>query len=331
MHYPVSPSRHTLFPSVTRSRPSDLARAIPKSAAALWACLLILLGSFPLKAETMPSTQLAAQEAPTVHLGKEWRTLLDPQLSTWELWMGIPHQSVTGLPPVTASIPDGIQGKPLGLNNDPKKVYSVIDDAGESVLHITGEIFGGLTSKESFTNYHLQLQVRWGKLIWEPKLKAPRDSGLLFHCTGQHGAAWDVWKRSVEFQVEDQHMGDLYLLSGTRADVQVGDKEQTYDPSGTFKPASFQSRRLPGAFEKPMGDWNTLDLYTIGQTSVFVLNGQMVQVVKNTTIGEKSDLPGIPLTAGQLQIQSEGAEVEYRRIKIRGIDQFPPDIAKVVN
>jgi hypothetical protein len=35
-----------------------------------------------------------------------------------------------------------------------------------------------------------------------------------------------------------------------------------------------------------------------------------------------------PLTAGQIQIQSEGAEVYYRDIKLRPITEFPEALAK---
>jgi hypothetical protein len=77
-----------------------------------------------------------------------WIPLLDADLTHWELWMGVPHHIVTGLPPGTPVSPDRHQGKPLGLNNDPKHVFSVRMEGGEPVLCISGEIFGGLTTVE---------------------------------------------------------------------------------------------------------------------------------------------------------------------------------------
>ena len=55
----------------------------------------------------------------------KWTPLLDEKLSSWEIWMGVPHQTVTGLPEGTPTSPDGHQGTPLGLGNDPKHVFSV--------------------------------------------------------------------------------------------------------------------------------------------------------------------------------------------------------------
>lgn len=275
-------------------------------------------------APVTPVQTAAEANISTTLLSSEWRSLLDENLKDWELWMGVPHPSVTGLPPETPTNTNGSKGTPLGLNNDPKKVFSMIKESGEDVLHITGEIFGGLTTREAFTNYHLQLQVRWGKQVWEPKLKAPLDSGLLFHCTGRHGAFWNVWMRSVEFQIEDKNMGDLYLLGGTNADVFVSKSANgdAYDPKGELKRGK-NARHRVGDFEKPRGEWNTLDLYTLGQRAIFVVNGQVVQVIQNMVNKGTSGRPETPLTAGLIQIQSEGAEVDYRRIKIRSISELP--------
>jgi len=270
------------------------------------------------------------------------RPLLDQKLSAWELWMGVPHQSVTGLPPGTPTSPDGHKGIPLGLNNDPKHVFSIRMEEGEPVLWITGEIFGGLTTLETFSNYHFHTQVKWGERKWEPKLTAIRDNGILFHCTGPHAVFWEVWKRSLEFQVEEKNMGDLYLLSGTRAMIPVvqgnGPKDWRYDPAGELKqmgdgPNSVggKSAHLAGDFEKPNGEWNDLDLYTLGRTAVFVVNGHVDQVLRQTANleGKGGQQTEAPLDAGQIQIQSEGAEIYYRRMGIEPITDYPPEIKKV--
>jgi len=71
---------------------------------------------------------------------------------------------------------------------------------------------------------------------------------------------------------------------------------------------------------------NTLELYTLGQTSVAVVNGHVVQVLRNTVayLGKTA----VPLSAGQIQLQSEGAEAEYRRVEIQGITEYPAEISK---
>lgn len=50
--------------------------------------------------------------------------LLDASLSQWEVFVGVPHFSVTGLPEGTFQSKDVTQGTSLGLNNDPEKVFT---------------------------------------------------------------------------------------------------------------------------------------------------------------------------------------------------------------
>ncbi len=264
----------------------------------------------------------AAEPAP-------WTSLLDAKLSHWELWMGVPHTSVTGLPPGTAQADKPTEGKPLGLN-DPKKVFSVIEQDGQPVLKITGEIYGGLTTLAEYSDFHFSCQVRWGEKKWAPRETLLRDSGLLYHCTGPHGAFWNVWKRCVEFQVQEGDFGDLFMLAGTGGDVRYRDLETKgqYDPKGIWDPS--QPLRPLGRVkrsvnhESPHGEWNTLEVYTLGNRALHLVNGHIVMAIEN--IREKSRTGGenfVPLSKGQIQIQSEGAEAYYRDIKIRPITEIP--------
>ena len=88
----------------------------------------------------------------------DWRPLLNEKLTGWEVWVGAPHKTVTGLPAGTPLSGDGHEGTPLGLNNDPKGVFTVRIEDGEPVLAISGEILGGVNTKESFSNYHFRVQ-----------------------------------------------------------------------------------------------------------------------------------------------------------------------------
>src|SRR5262249_12828717 len=77
-----------------------------------------------------------------------WQALFNGKdLDGWETWLGRPH---TG-------------GEIVGLNKDPKNVYSVVMVDGKSAIRISGEIWGALTSKAEYENYHLKLQFKWGE------------------------------------------------------------------------------------------------------------------------------------------------------------------------
>ena len=50
----------------------------------------------------------------------------------------------------------------------------------------------------------------------------------------------------------------------------------------------------------------------------------------NSRYREKGSTIDVPLKAGKLQIQSEAAECEYRRMAIRPLSDWPADVAKDV-
>ena len=178
---------------------------------------------------TLLSASVMAQSYP---LTSTWQNLFEgDHTANWDVFMGVPHKTVKGLDNVDPES-DGKKGTPLGLNNDPKKVFNFETIDGEKVLHISGEMYGALTSKNTYGNYHLQVKFKWGEKVWEPRLTRERDNGILYHCTGEHGKFWNVWMRSQEFQVQEGDMGDYYALAGTIYDIPAtkkeGEKEYDY-------------------------------------------------------------------------------------------------------
>lgn len=267
----------------------------------------------------------------------DWVDLLDEDLSAWEKFIGVPHESVD-LAFEHPKSSDGKTGIPLGLNNDPKNVFQVQkDETGELQLYITGEIFGALSTKKEYENYHLRCMFKWGEKKWAPRLNAKRDNGLLYHCTGEHGAFWNVWMRCLEMQVQEGDMGDFFPLAGTMAESkghQIADKKglSTFDPKGETLSVSFGKgfdiwrviRSVDN--EKPNGAWNLLEIYTIGDLAVHVVNGKVVNALSNARY--KVDGATVPLRSGKIQIQSEAAAAYYKHIQMRSIQKFPNEIAE---
>jgi len=130
-------------------------------------------------------------------------------LSGWDVYIGPLYDSVKG----------DFTGDPIGLNKDPQRVFSVVKEDGKPAIRISGENFGGLSTQQEFTNYHLRLQFKWGKSKWGPKRNAKRDSGILYHAVGPHAADWLFWMRSQEFQIQEGDCGDYWGCGGALADV----------------------------------------------------------------------------------------------------------------
>jgi hypothetical protein len=252
--------------------------------------------------------------------GTQFRELFNGKdLSGWDTYIG----------PAFDTLTEKQDTIPLGLNTDPMKVFSVVEEDGKPALRISGERFGGISTQQEFSNYHLRLEFKWGRLKWAPRKNAKRDSGVLYHAVGPHGADWGYWMRSQEFQVQEGDCGDYWGVAGAIFDIpvtEIDSGEYRYDPAGkllTFREGSPNGRhgiKYPGA-EKPYGGWNLLEVYCVGDTSVHVVNDKVVMVLYNSRQPENGN--EVPLVRGKIQLQSEGAEVFYRNIAVAQIDQIP--------
>ncbi len=259
------------------------------------------------------STLLFAQQNAPVSLfnGKD--------LAGWDTYIGPPLDDAGKMLSTT----------PVGLNNDPHHVFTIVQQDGEKVIRISGENWGAISTKKEYANFHLQLQFKWGTLTWGQKKGKPKDSGLLYFSVGDYGADYGAWMRSQEFQVEEGNCGDYWGVAGGMEDipaVQRADSQYVYNPTGevyTFSANSKVGRHCikNGDAEKPAGEWNTLDLYCFGDTSVHVINGQVMMVLYHSAQLDNGRV--LPLTTGKLQIQSEGAEVFYKHITIAPLQGMP--------
>lgn len=254
-----------------------------------------------------------------------WAPLFnDKDLSGWDTYIGPPLDDNGKM----------ISQIPVGLNNDPKKVFSVIEQNGEKVIRISGEQWGGIATKNEFENFHLRLLFKWGTLTWGQKKTKKKDSGLLYFAVGENGADYGAWMRSQEFQIEEGNSGDYWGVAGGMQDipsVQKTDSSYVYNPAGklnTFSATSKTGRHCvkQGDAENPTGQWNTLDLYCHGDTSVHVINGKVMMVLYHS--GQLENGKVIPLTKGKIQIQSEGAEVFYKQIKVENLTAIPANMLK---
>ena len=259
----------------------------------------------------------------------DWRPLFNGKdLSGWETYLGKPHKSLD-IPGLKRN-EKGDYLEPIGVNKDPLKVYTVVTEDGEPAIKITGQVFGAITTQEEFENYHLRFEVKWGEKKYPPRDKAIRDSGLLYHCVGEHGAGSGFWKKSFESQIQEGDFGDFYSVAGVIVDVtgeRKGEKGPILFKKNGQKFTGVTNRIIKNPVsEKPHGQWNTVELYAVGDTAVHVNNGAPNMIL--TGLRHKVNGKEVPLTKGQIQLQSEGAEVYYRKIEIRPIDKIPAELLK---
>lgn len=258
----------------------------------------------------------------------EWTSLLDKDLTQWENYLSYRHSNDYNGKIPTDSSGDPIQ--PIGYNNDKTQVFSVINEPDGPVLRISGEIYGCLFTRNSYSNYHLKLQVKWGQQKYVPRLNKLRDSGILYHSVGEAGVEyWRSWMLSQEFQVMEGHMGDFWCQATSAIDIRsfpsegtmncVADEKQAFE---SFKRGGNSYCMRSANHESPKGEWTTLELICFEGKSLHIVNGHVVMVLKNSRYID-SENKEVPLTSGKIQLQSEAAEVFYRDIKIKPLVTMP--------
>jgi hypothetical protein len=270
---------------------------------------------------------------------EKWTELFNGKnLEGWDTWLATPDSSYQV--PAIKRDAGGKYTQPIGLNNDPLNVFTVSTKDGSPVIHISGQGFGALTSKKEFENFHLSIDYKWGEKKWAPRDKSKRDSGILYYCVGEHGAGSGAWMQSQECQVQEGDTGDYWSVAGAMVDVKAeytdlkGEQVLKFTPTASLKTVGkgFTGKNwntlrcLKETTKEKSGEWNHLDIYAFHGKSVHVINGTTVMVLENSrrVVNGKE----VPLTKGKIQIQTEGAEIFYRNIKVRAIQVIPATVLK---
>jgi hypothetical protein len=216
---------------------------------------------------------------------------------------------------------------------DPFKVFTVQD----GMLRISGEGFGGITTKNVYRDYHLVSEFRWGTRTWAHRKDRAKDSGVLFHANGPDGAIANWWMESFEANIIEGGVGDVIIVKGPgkpkmpmRLTAELGrdrDDELVWK-KGAPRETIPEGRvnwfgrdpdwkdvlgfRGKHDVERPGNAWNRMDVICDGGYIAIKVNGILVN--------EAFDL--FP-SAGKIMIQSEGAEIFIRRWELWPLGEAP--------
>lgn len=173
---------------------------------------------------------------------------------------------------------------------DPDQNFRIEDEA----LHVNGRQVGYVITEDTYTNYHLKVDFKWGQQRWPPRENTKRDAGVCYHIAP--GAPDKIWQRCIEYQVQEGDAGDFWLIGNTTIKVNgKANEPKDYARIPKMKDAEY-----------PNGRWNTLEIISFNGKCIHVLNGEVVNYGEDASV-----------RSGRILLQSEYAEVFYKNVLIR--------------
>jgi hypothetical protein len=217
-----------------------------------------------------------------------------------------------------------------GVGNVDRDQVAVVD---KGVLHILGPRYRGpaaapmgyLATAETYGNYHLSLEYKWGERRFAPRELWKRDSGILYHVPA--GREF-LWPDCVEYQIMERSTGDAIPVNHRAIPgVSMGGLPawprnfpgQAYAPQVDAGGNLRQMIRAEGSFDTLDG-WNTVELIASGDSAAHIVNGRIV----NTLYGLQQRDPArggaySAVTRGRILLQIECAEILFRNVRIRSL------------
>jgi len=216
---------------------------------------------------------------------------------------------------------------------DPQSDYRVTD----GMIHIGGRGMGYLATVDSYRDYHLSVEYKWGER--RDGSKYVRNSGILLHATGPDGNARGIWQASIECQLAQGCEGDVIVIRGkdkrgkviptmvTSATRVASDGRTRWSPGGKktlYSGSQFWwSNHEPGFKElldtrgkddvaSPRGEWTKVECICRGCRITIKINGTIVNEVYDVFPSE-----------GKILLENEKNEIFFRNLEIRPLTASP--------
>lgn len=226
-------------------------------------------------------------------------------------------------------------------NGDPQDVFTITNLSGDSMVRVSGEVVGAITTQEQFTNFHFRVQFKWGMGRFGGRAKVGRDTGILYCGIGQPNPRTG-WLTSIENNVMEKGVGQWWSVNGAIIDCEgewITDANELYIPykregkgeknivwrkgGPRITASSANGITAPFDVEEVFGNWNTVEVVFWGGQCIHILNGHVNLVAFNPRYKEGSQWRA--LDHGKIQLQSEWAEAFYRQAEVRPLYQLPKE------
>jgi hypothetical protein len=174
-----------------------------------------------------------------------------------------------------------------------------------------GKPGGHLITDSVYQNYRLNVEYRFAN--------KPGNCGVLVHASTPR-ALYKMFPKSIEVQMEHTNAGDFWCIV---EDIKVPDMEKRRGPRENWGITEGKERRilnLTDGSEKPVGEWNTMIIECVGNSIKVWVNKDLVNYGFDCTANK-----------GQIALQAEGSEVEFRKLELTPITRLTDDNRKSLN
>lgn len=173
---------------------------------------------------------------------------------------------------------------------------------------------------KKYSRYIFRFEYKWGKRIANNFGAWQYDAGCYYHVTDDA-----IWPVGIEYQVRYNHLtkrnhtGDLIRPKGADYKWFPSADGKTFlhpDQGGTATEVKGWLHLTPPTDNHNAlnGEWNQCEIIVMGeQYAIHKLNGDVVNIAVDLTPGE-----------GIIGLQSETAEIYYRNIEIKELDEPIP-------
>jgi hypothetical protein len=175
----------------------------------------------------------------------------------------------------------------------------------DSLLVSLGTPGGHLITDQSYSNYILDVEYRFAGV--------PGNCGLLVHASTPR-ALYSMFPKSIEIQMMHENAGDFWCIV---EDIVVPEMEKRRGPRENWGITEGKERRvknLTDGSERALGEWNSMKVTCMGDSVKVIVNGDMVNFGYDCTARK-----------GQIALQAEGSEVEFRKVFLTPITGWPEE------
>ncbi len=175
----------------------------------------------------------------------------------------------------------------------------------DGMLVSLGDPRGHLITDSVFQDYRLVVEYRFAG--------EPGNCGILVHASTPR-FLYDMFPKSLEIQMMHENAGDFWCIG---EDITVPDMEERRGPPEEWGVTEGKNRRilnLTDGSENPVGEWNTMVIECLNDEIKVWVNDDLVNYGYDCTA-----------TKGQIAVQAEGSEVEFRKLELTPITVLTED------